>query len=130
MRTHPIVLLVLAFLIAACGDNNGPSTDGTLLVSTSTAGSVPDPDGYVLAVDTAANASLKPTGTVAIGLPSGHHALRLLGVAPQCSVAADTVLEVDVPPRDTVSVGFDISCSASAVEIRVTASGLDVGGGY
>jgi hypothetical protein len=130
MRTHPIVLLVLAFLIAACGDNNGPSTDGILLVSTSTAGSDPDPDGYVLAVDKADNASLKPTGTVAIGLPSGHHALRLLGVAPQCSVAADTVLEVDVPSRDTVAVGFDISCWASAARISVTTSGPDISGGY
>jgi hypothetical protein len=134
MRTHPIVLLACALLMAACADGNGPSADGTLLVSTSTGGGEPDQDGYLLAVDTADSVSLEPTGTVAIGLPPGRHALQFLDVADQCSVAPDTVLEVHVLSRDTVRVAFDVSCSATAtsgvVGILIEASGPIVHEGF
>ena len=134
MRTHPNVLVVLALLTAACADGNGPSgneppADGTLLVTTTTGGDDPDQDGYRLAVD-GDSLSLAPTGTRAIGLSPGRHALRLLGVAEQCSVASDTVLEVDVPSRDTVPLAFEVSCEDTGVRITVTTTGLDTDAGY
>ena len=56
MRTHPILLLAVGLTLAACDDSGGPSTgspttDGTLVVSTSTGGDDPDQDGYLLTVD-------------------------------------------------------------------------------
>lgn len=58
MRTHPILLLAVGLTLAACDGTGsppdggvGPSTDGTLVVSTSTGGNEPDQDGYLLTVD-------------------------------------------------------------------------------
>ena len=136
MRAHLIVLVILTIALAGCADGSGLGTDGTLpdgnppdgtlLVSTSTAGNDPDQDGYRLAVDSAAGVPLVPTGTVAIGLPPGPHVLRLLGIAPQCLVASDTILDVDVPSKDTIPVAFEIHCPATGALITVTTTGLDL----
>lgn len=135
MRTHPIVSMILTIVLAACGDGAALGTDGTLpdgtppagtlLVSTSTSGNAPDLDGYRLTVDGAAGMALEPTGTLAIRLAPGRHALRLLGVAPPCLVASESVLQVDVASSDTVPVGFDIRCSVTGVLVTVATTGVD-----
>jgi hypothetical protein len=109
MRAHRIVLMVLTIVLAGCADGNGPN-DGVLLVSTSTSGTSPDLNGYRLTVDGADSVSLQPTGSVAIGVQPGRHALRLLGIAPECAVTSDSVLQVTVTSDDTVSVAFDVGC--------------------
>jgi hypothetical protein len=101
--------MVLTIVLAGCADGNGPN-DGVLLVSTSTSGTSPDLNGYRLTVDGADSVSLQPTGSVAIGVQPGRHALRLLGIAPECAVTSDSVLQVTVTSDDTVSVAFDVGC--------------------
>ena len=120
MRTHPILLLAVGLTLAACDDSGGPSTDGTLVVSTSTGGNDPDPDGYLLAVDGVDTLVLDLTGTIEIDLPAGQHSLQLHGVAAQCAVAPTTPLEVDVPPRGTTPVAFEINCQLTGARIRTT----------
>jgi tricorn protease-like protein len=114
MRTGTILLLVVGLMLAACDDNSGdpgePSTDGTLIVSTSTAGDDPDQDGYLLTVDDVDSLALAPTGTAEVDVAPGRHTLRLLGVAGHCSVAPESSLDVDIAPRSTTSVVFDVSC--------------------
>jgi len=151
MRAHPIVLVILSIALAACNDESGPGLDGTfptgrpsgspsgetpgggtppdgiVLISTSTVGSSPDLDGYRISVDgTARGEALGPTGTIAIGLLPGLHALRLLGVLPQCREASDSVVQVNVVSRDTVPVAFDIRCWVTGVLTTVSTSGLDL----
>jgi hypothetical protein len=124
MRASMIGLLV-GLALAACSDGSGPSTEGTLVISTATGGEDPDQDGYVLRVDGLNSISIDPTGTAEKRLPSGRHTLRLLGVAEQCSVAPGDSLEVDVPPQGTVSVGFEVNCPAIARApgiVRITAA--------
>ena len=117
--------------LAACDDPAqlpGPPTEtGTLVVSTSTVGDDPDQDGYLLTVDEVDSLEVKPMGTAVIALAAGRHTLNLLGVASQCSVAAGTVLEVEVSPRDTTPVMFAVTCPASGARVTITTTGLDFG---
>jgi hypothetical protein len=102
-------LVAVALMISAC-DQTGPSPDGTLLISTVTVGSDSDQAGYRLTVDGRDSLALQPSGTVQKDISSGQHALRLLGVAPRCSVDPGPSLVVTVPPRGTVVARFDIKC--------------------
>ncbi len=134
MRTRLTLLLAFGLTLAACADAGSPSTDepgapstdGTLVVSTSTGGNEPDPDGYLLTVDGIDSHALAPTGTVEIGLPAGQHRLSLLGVAEHCAVAPTTTLEVDVAPQSTTPVAYEISCHLTGARITVTTTGLDI----
>jgi hypothetical protein len=126
MRMHPILVLAVGLVSAACDDSGGPSTDGTLVVSTSTGGSDPDQDGYLLTIHGLDSLALDPTGTAELALRAGQHTLQLLGVAEHCSATPATSLEVDVPPEGTTPVAFVISCPASAARITTTTTGLDI----
>src|SRR5690349_24947905 len=101
MLARRIVLMILTIVLAGCAEDNGPN-DGVLLILTSTSGTTPDLDGYrppVLTVDGADSVLLQPSGSLAIGVQPGQHALRLVGVAPGCAVTSDSVLQVTVTSR-------------------------------
>ena len=126
MRMHEILILAVGVTLAACGETGGPSTNGTLVVSTSAAGNDPDQDGYRLTVDGVDALHLDAAGTATVDLPPGRHTLSLLGVAEQCSVAPGTSLEVDIAPRSTTPVAFEVSCPLTGAQITVTTTGLDL----
>jgi TolB protein len=126
MRACPTLLLVIGLGLSACGDPGDPSTTGTLVVSTATAGDDPDQDGYLVTIDEVDSIGLDPTGTAEVELPAGRHTLKLLGVATQCSVALGTTLEVDVLLQSTTSVTFEVSCVATGARVMVTTTGLDI----
>ena len=70
MRICGILLLIFGFTLSACDDPVEPST--TLVVSITTEGEDPDPDGYLLIVDDADTLDLEPTGTAELELdPAG-----------------------------------------------------------
>ena len=128
MRTHPMLLVAVGLTLPACDDSpvpGGPSTEGTLVVSTSTGGTAPDLDGYLLTVDGGDSLPLDPAGTSQIDLAAGQHTLRLTGMAEHCSVSPETPLDVAVPSRDTTAVAFEVTCSATGVRITTTTTGLD-----
>ena len=126
MRMHPILVLVVGLTLAACDGTGGPSTDGTLVVSTSTGGNDPDPDGYLLTVDGVESVVLAPIGTAEVDVAPGRHTLRLLDVADDCSVVPETSLEVNVPPQSTTPVAFEISCRATGARVTTMTTGLDL----
>jgi hypothetical protein len=99
-------------------------------VSTTTGGSEPDPDGYLLTVDARDRLPVNVNDTVAIDLPAGPHTVQLMGVEPDCSVVPETPLEVDIPAHDTTSVSFEATCSGHAVSITTRTTGLDPDFGY
>ena len=129
MRSHRILLLA-GLTLAACEDSGGPltggpSTDGTLVVSTASGGNDPDQDGYLLTVDGGDSLPLEPTGTSRIDLTAGQHTLRLLGMAEHCSVSPGTPLDVDIASTDTIAVAFEVLCSLTGVRITSMTTGLD-----
>jgi len=94
MRAHPILLLAVGLTWAGCDDAGTlPSGDGTLVVSTSTAGDDPDPDGFQLTIDAIDSLALLPSGTAEVALSAGRHTLSLLDVASHCSVTPAATLE-------------------------------------
>jgi hypothetical protein len=125
MRIRRALSLMLLAAVSSCGDGGGPEPDGTLLVSTSTAGTEPDRDGYVLTLDGADPVALEPADTAQIGASSGSHLLRLLGVAEHCVVAPGAQLEVDVLPQSMTEVAFEVTCTETAARITVVTTGVD-----
>ena len=58
MRSYPILILAVGLPLSACDDPTAtpdPSSPGTLVVSITTEGEDPDPDGYVLGIEPATN---------------------------------------------------------------------------
>lgn len=125
MRIHPVIALIVGITVAACDDGPGPSTEGTLVISTSTAGDHPDPDGYLLAVDDLDTLVLTPSGTAELEVPAGSHTLQLLGVAQHCSVVPGPSLEVEVTPGSRTPVEFAFLCPGTGISVTTTTTGLD-----
>jgi hypothetical protein len=127
MRYSPILILVVGLPLSACDDPTRPPeppSTGTLVVSITTGGEDPDPDGYRLSVDNADTLDLELTGTAELELASGRHTLRLLDVAEQCSVAPGPTLELDVPGGRRTPAAFEVSCPATRARVTVETSGL------
>lgn len=105
--------LALGLALAACSDDSGPSTDGTLVISTTTRGDDPDQDGYLITVDGLDSLFLPATGTAERRLPAGRHTVRVIGVADRCSVSPGDSVALDLQPQDTASVEFTMRCPAA-----------------
>lgn len=126
MRFGGVALLIVALGVASCDDSDGPSSPGTLIVSTSTTGNQPDQDGYVLTVDGAHSLTLGPTDSIEAVLPTGRHDLRLLGVAEHCSVEPDLSVAIVIEASTATPVAFDISCQTTGAVVSAVTSGVDL----
>ena len=102
---------IMACLLAAACDNNGPSeTTGVIRVSSVTSGALLDPDGYSVGLDGGAGQAIAVSGTLLIqDVPPGDHALAVSGVACNCDLSAEPVA-VAVTVGDTADVSFTVSC--------------------
>jgi hypothetical protein len=101
-------------------------TAWNLLVSTATTGNHPDDDGYLLTVDDDHSTFLEPTDTVSLEVPSGRHALSLVGVAEHCHVTPELPLEIEIESSGTTPVTFDVDCQSTGALVTVTTTGLDL----
>ncbi|MGH7696187.1 MAG: TolB family protein, partial [Gemmatimonadaceae bacterium] len=105
---------LLALALNACGDSEGSLSDpggtaGAILVRITPLGNGIDTDGFAVAVGThTTSASATAPGIVA-DLRSGSYSVKLSGIAAHCF--ADTIERtVDVRPRDTLVVAFEVEC--------------------
>ena len=120
-------LILAAALVAGCKDTTAP-TPGRLQVSATTSGADLDPDGYLVSVDGGAALAIGTNGTISMpGLPPGDHAVRLNGVAPNCSVDGVNPRTVTVVAGATMEISFLLLCTALTGSVRVTiaTSGVD-----
>ena len=129
-HAHPQRSVLSAYLVsllvaAACHDQ-GPTT-GSLRITVNTTGGDLDLDGYALTIDAAAPQSIAVTGTVMLpDLPTGAHVIELIGLAANCTVAAQNPRSVTVRGGRTVDVSFVVSCVATGFQITTPTTGADV----
>ena len=122
--TGLLVALPLA-LVACQGDDVTSPEVGTLDVTTTTSGSEPDPDGYILTVDGSA-VNIGPGATVSIpDLTAGEHQLALADVAANCRGDTANPSRAMVAQGQRTSVTFRIECTATVgtLELVVATSG-------
>jgi hypothetical protein len=107
---------------------------GVLEVSTTSSGSLPDPDGYVVSVDEGAATHIAVKGRFAFGdVSPGSHQVSLAGLAANCSVQGPNPQQVSVIAGATTNVVFAILCPAAtdgmlAITTSTTGAAPDLDG--
>lgn len=98
-------------------------TTGTLLVTTSTTGTEPDPDGYTIQIG---DQPPEPIGSAASlekpGVTAGNYTVQLGGVAANCSVSGANPREVAIIVGETTPVPFHVTCRATTGSVRVASA--------
>lgn len=111
---------------AGCGGGDnvaGPATGGTLEITTSTTGVEMDPDGYAVKLDAGDALAIGPTATLqSTDLTPGDHTVQLTGLAANCVLAGENPRTVSVTAGGTMTVSFEITCSATTGGLRVNAT--------
>jgi hypothetical protein len=113
-----VFLGLAAVLTLGCGDSTGPAalTTGTIAVavSTTSANTDIDPDGYTVSIDGVWDRAIGVNAAVTIAaFPSGKHVVSLYGLASNCSMTGPNPLSVDVIADKPASLAsFSVSCSA------------------
>lgn len=138
--THPVSVDIAAAATAAasfdifCGPIAVPETaPGNIRISTTTEGSPQDPDGYAIALNGAQAGLVGNNAQLLLsGLNPGHYDVELRDLAPNCSVASGSGVDVLVPPGGTVDVGYPVRCVSVAggvptgsLKVVVVTSGSD-----
>jgi preprotein translocase subunit YajC len=100
------------------------ATIGSLVVSSSTTGPSPDPDGFAVNVDGVDRGFLTATGNLTIdGLVAGDHLIGLSGVAGNCQVQGNNPQTVTIVAAGSATTDFAIICTAppaNAGNLRIT----------
>ena len=100
------------------------ATVGSLRITSSTSGSLPDPDGYTVAIDGTARGPLGPNAEMMQSeLATGPHTVGLSGVAGNCTIEGDNPRSVTVSADATTEAGFIIVCQdppATSGSLRIT----------
>lgn len=92
-------------------DPVGAPPTGDILVSVSTAGESPDPDGYLLSVDGEARQVANEAEEYFLGLEPGDHEVFLSEIAPNCAVSGENPRTVSVTVYGVGITAFDVACS-------------------
>ena len=110
---------------------------GRLSITAVTSGSSPDPDGYAACIDPVSDGhggtagcgyggspAVGANGTVTMTVDTGAHAVLLMGVAVNCTVAGDNPRAVHASQAETVAVPFAIACVAVTLHVTTTTTGI------
>ncbi len=116
--------LLLLALSGCGGDGSGfqlPPTTGTLLVTTTTAGDEPDPDGYTVQLDGGESQPIGVAATIERSElePRDDHTLRLDGLTPNCSVE-ENPRTVQIAAGQTTTSTFAVVCTATSGGVVIT----------
>jgi hypothetical protein len=126
LRSRSFVLgsgLLFALSAIACsGDSLTTPGTTTLQITTSTAGTELDPDGYTVQVDAGAPQAIGLSASIqSTDVSPGDHAVQLAGMAPNCTVSGDNPHTVSVAAGQTATVSFAVTCGATTGGLQVTA---------
>lgn len=105
------------------------ATTGSVVVSTTTTGNDPDPDGYTVTVDGGSAQAIGTNETLTLnGVTMGDRTIELTGVADNCTVTPDNPRTVTVPQSAAVQTDFEITCVSivGSVEVVTFTTGDDI----
>lgn len=122
LRLAQLALTVTFALATGCGDNTTqPGPTGSVVITTVTDGSDPDPDGYVVTIESSITAQLPTAGTNTVaGVPAGARTLRLDGIASNCTLQGDNPRTIAVEADQDVQITLNLSCMPLPGTIHVT----------
>jgi hypothetical protein len=112
------------------------ATTGSINVTTSTSGDLPDDDGYVIRLDGSNPRPIDPSGTETFAtVPQGDHTVTITNVAGNCSVTGGSSRDVSVTAGQPTNVQFDITCPApqpttGSIRVRPSTTGDNQDEGY
>lgn len=110
----PTALSLAALLVIGCGDDDGaitpPPPTGTLSVSTTSIGSVLDPDGYTLVVDGSDSVAVGVNDSATADIPVGQYSAEITGLANNCGVIGDNPVSTTLLEDEVATVEFSVAC--------------------
>jgi Tol biopolymer transport system component len=116
-------------LVAACGGAERavlPTASPSVVeVSFTTSGADPDPDGYLVALDTAAARRVGPNASTNFTVDPGSHTLRLTGVGGNCRASGESTRGVSLAAGQHLTIAIAVACT-----IRQVAFTSDRGGTF
>jgi len=130
-------LALVTVLASACNDATTAPNAGTLILRVQTSGGDIDIDGYEFVVDSSAKryvstsgVAIQPDGTQRLeltlsGIKPGTHVVSLQNVADNCTVRDGNSRSVTVAAGEPASIGFEVVCVATGVEVTTHTTGLD-----
>jgi Tol biopolymer transport system component len=99
---------------------------GSIQVTTVTAGSLPDPDGYALSVDAGTSRAIGSNATLALeGLAVGTHSVALSGIAGNCHLEGGNPRTVEIAQGST-TVTFNVNCLGADALIAFTSNAFQL----
>ena len=114
---------IVALLSCSGEDLVSPPTAGSIAITTTTTGPEPDQDGYAVSVNDGAEVGMGVNGTHQVNeLPAGSYAVRLGGMATNCTVDGGNPRTVSVEAGATATVQFNITCRPTTGSALVTAA--------
>jgi hypothetical protein len=102
---------------------------GSIVATTTTTGEGSDPDGFALTLDGADLSLIGMNATLNLtGVTPAAHLLGLTGIAANCQVTGDNPRSVTVAPGQSITVPFEIRCTAPApnpgtIQVSTTTTG-------
>jgi Tol biopolymer transport system component len=99
------------------------STTGTLVVTSSSSGFFPDPDGYLITVDGAAGVAIGGSDQqILSNLSTGVHQIGLAGLIANCRVQGQNPRSQEIVGGGETLVAFEVECAPPAIAFRSTRS--------
>jgi hypothetical protein len=123
---RPSALLAVASLLVlsacrggeqGCDDPTGICGSGNLVITVSTSGTDPDPDGYAVVLDGAASGTIGANASRTLRVTATSHTVALGDVASNCAVQGDPSRTVPVPLDGVATVGFSVACEEIVVPV-------------
>jgi Tol biopolymer transport system component len=120
---HALTLGPSLILLACGGDDLVSPTAGNIAITTTTTGTEPDTDGYLVSVNDGAEVSIGANGTHQVtDLTAGNHTVRLGGIAANCQLAGENPRTVSVEAGATATVQLNVTCGPTTGSMTITAS--------
>ena len=122
------VFAVLSIL-TACSDATRPAASGRVRVTAVTVGDDPDPNGYVVTVDSGTRYVVGSRSTVDISaIVAGDHTVRLGDISTNCTVQGEAEQHVNVVVGRPALVSFTVACvpRVGSITVSTITTGVDL----